>query len=138
MVSVEKRASVVVGICLVCCVAVCGWALADEVLAVAIEVAPKTLNLQNQGQVVTVHTDIAYGDVDGWSVTLNGLEIQSFKADDCGNFVAKFDIDAVKAMVETGDLSLGVNTLVLTGLTKDGENFEGATEIVIVDNGPKR
>ena len=49
-----------------------------------IEVAPNVLNLQSSGYIVTVHTDIAYGQVDAHSVHLNGVPINSWKADNRG------------------------------------------------------
>lgn len=117
---------------------IAGWVLADATLNVEIEVAPKVLNLLNNGQVVTVHTDLPYGAVDAWTVTLNGVPISSYKSDNRGNFVAKFPIEEVKGLVDAGDLALGTNTVVLTGLTSDepAVAFIGTTEIVVVSNGP--
>ena len=119
---------------------IAGWALADEILSVEIEVAPKVLNLLNNGQVVTVHTDLPYAAVDAWTVSLNGVPISSYKSDNRGNFVAKFPIEEVKGLVDAGDLALGTNTLVLTGFTRDVPPvaFEGTTEVVVVNNGPGR
>lgn len=42
---------------------------------ITIQVAPSTLNIESQGQVVTVHTSIAFSSVVGGSVFLNGIEI---------------------------------------------------------------
>ena len=70
---------------------------AEEIL-ITIDIAPATLNIQSNGKVVTVHTDIAYSDIDVFSVYLEGVHINSSKADDRGYFVAKFLIDAIKSI----------------------------------------
>lgn len=107
----------------------------SDVIEIDIQVSPHVINLSFQGDVVTVHTDIAYGAVAATSVTLNGVEIDHWKADDQGNFVAKFLVSAVK------DLPLVIgsyNTLTMTGQTKDGMIFSGSEDIKVVKNIPKR
>ena len=42
---------------------------------ITIEVAPATLNLQSNGNVVTVHTDVSYNDVNVGTVYLGGVAI---------------------------------------------------------------
>ncbi len=95
------------------------------------------LNLQSNGQVVTVHTNVSYGLVIAHSVSLNDVEINSWKADNKGFFVAKFLMDDIKNLpLNTGEL----NTMTLTGETADGQFFTGFQEILVVDNipsGPK-
>jgi len=103
-------------------------------ITIDIQVSPNVLNLQNNGQVVTVHTDIAYSTVDGSSVSLNGVEINSWKSDNQGNFVAKFLIEEIK------DLPLnvgGMNTLELEGETYNSETFYGVDEIRVINVVPK-
>jgi len=102
---------------------------------IEIDVAPNVLNIQSQGTVVTVHTDISYWLVDVSSVYLNGILISSWKADDRGNFVAKFSMDDVKLLdgLKIGDY----NELTLLGLTKDGEPFVGEQEIKVIDVMPQ-
>ena len=100
-------------------------ALCDEI---EIDIAPSTLNLAYQGTIVTVHTDIDYSLVSGASVTLNDIEIAWWKEDNRGNFVAKFDSDAVKDIVEPGTA-----TLTLEGSTIYGESFTGTSTIRVVD-----
>ncbi len=104
---------------------------------ISIEVAPNVLNLQSQGEVVTVHTDIAYWTVDVYTVYLNGVAISSWKADNRGNFVAKFLMDEIKTLegLVIGDY----NTLKLVGMLKeDGvTTFAGEADIMVVDNNPK-
>jgi hypothetical protein len=103
---------------------------------IMIDVSPKTLNIQSEGEVVTVHTDISYWAVDVYSVYLNGVYISSWKADNRGNFVAKFEMDVIKKLPE---LHIGdYNTLTLTGATKDGEAFTGSTDIMVIDVQPRR
>lgn len=100
---------------------------------ITIEVSPNVLNLQNNGQVVTVHTDIAYSIVQASTVYLNNVAIDSWKSDLRGNFVAKFIMDEIK------DLDLNIddyNTLTLVGLTTENESFWGSKEIMVVNNLP--
>jgi hypothetical protein len=102
-----------------------------EEVAVTIDIAPATLNLESNGAVVTVHTDISYYIVDFSSVYLNGVLIKSWKADDCGYFVAKFLMDQIKTLdgLVIGDY----NTLQLVGVTTDGDPFVGTDEIKVID-----
>jgi hypothetical protein len=94
-----------------------------------IDVAPKVLNLQSSGEVVTVHTEIPYSDVAASSVLLNGIAISWWKIDNQGNFVAKFVMNEIK------DLPLdinGYNTLTLLGVTTWGEAFVGQKDIKVI------
>ena len=95
---------------------------------IEITVAPNTLNIASQAVIVTVHTDIAYSLVVGSSVKLNGLDIDWWKSDNQGNFVAKFDSDAVKGIVDPGTA-----ILTLAGTTTAGDSFFGTDTIEIVD-----
>jgi hypothetical protein len=97
-----------------------------------IVVAPNVLNLQSSGIVVTVHTAIPYSEVYVSSVYLNGVEIQSWKADSQGFFVAKFEMDAIK---DLPGLEVGINKLTLTASTTGG-TFEGSQDILVIDNVP--
>jgi hypothetical protein len=104
---------------------------------IAIDVAPNTLNIQSQGHVVTVHTSIAYGCVDHDNVYLNEIQINSWKADSRGYFVAKFLMTEVKALADTGDLDVpGENTLSLIGYTTDGAEFTGSQVITVINVEP--
>ena len=98
---------------------------------ITIDVSPNVLNIQSQSEVVTVHTDIAYSLVVGSSVFLNDVAISHWKADDRGNFVAKFLSDEVKTL---DGLGIGAyNTLVLTGYDVNGEAFVGSQDILVID-----
>lgn len=102
---------------------------------VEIQVSPNILNLQSNGVVVTIHTDLPYSQVSASSVSLNGLEIDSWKADNQGFFVAKFNMDDVK---ELEDLEIGdYNTLTIDGFKITGVAFTGTEEVLVINNVPK-
>ena len=106
-------------------------------LEIGIEVAPNTLNIQSQSQVVTIHTTIKYVSVDHDNVLLNGIEISSWKADNRGYFVAKFVMDEVKALADSGDLIVpGENELTLVGYTTEGTEFTGVQTITVINIEP--
>ena len=105
-------------------------ALPDEI-QIQIDIAPNVLNIQSQGVIFTVHTDIAYSAVSGASVDLNGVPIKYWKADARGNFVAKFVMDEIKTL--DGLIIDGYNLLVLYGYTTDGDTFIGEQEIKFID-----
>lgn len=110
--------------------AVCCWAVD---FTIAVDVAPNILNLDNQGEVVTVHTDLPYNSVAGASVCLNGVPIAWSKIDNCGNFVAKFVMDDIKDLpLDIGDY----NELTFTGTTADGDTFSGTASIRVIDVEP--
>jgi len=74
--------------------------LAGNALALEMTVAPHVLSLKASGQVVTVHTDVNYGDVLACSLSVNGtdLDVNTF-ADDCGNLVVQcLRVDVVAAL----------------------------------------
>ena len=99
---------------------------------ITIRIAPATLNLQSNGSVVTVHTDVPYGDVDVAAVFLEGVLINSWKADDRGYFVAKFLIDEIKTVdgLVIGDY----NTLQFVAVTTFGE-VSGEADVMVIDSG---
>jgi len=101
---------------------------------ITIQVSPSTLNIQNQGEVVTVHTSIAFSSVVGGTVTLNGIPISWWKADNQGNFVAKFQMTEVKALADIGALTVpGENELTLVGTTTDNAAFTGTQTITVIN-----
>ncbi len=112
-----------------------GYVSNSYALYVDFVVAPNVLNIQSKSVVVTVHTDIAYSEVVGSSVLLNGVTIDYWKADNRGNFVAKFLSDEVKYL--DGLRIDEYNNLVLIGYTTGGESFVGSQDILVVDNLPK-
>lgn len=97
---------------------------------ITINVTPNVINIQSKSSVITVHTNIDYDVIVGSSVKLNGIEINSWKADDRGNFVAKFLSDEVKSL---DNLVIGgLNEIILTGITVDEKQFIGRQEIKII------
>jgi len=115
--------------------ALCFSAAEAWALEIDIDVSPNVLNIQSKGTVVTVHTDIGYSLVNAYSVYLNGIAIKSWKADDRGNFVAKFSMEEVKRLE---GLVIGeTNTLQLVGVTTDGEPFVGEQDILVIDVLPR-
>jgi len=129
----EKRRLFWVGLVLLAMAMAAVSAHAEEI-AIEIDVAPNVLNLNSNSEVVTVHTDIAYGSVAASSVMLNDVAIDWWKADARGNFVAKFNSEDIKTL--EGLVIGGFNTLVLLGYTTGGDTFIGMQEILVVDNTP--
>lgn len=104
---------------------------------ITIQVSPSTLNIQSFGEVVTVHTSIAYSSVVGGTVTLNNIPINWWKADNQGNFVAKFLMTDVKALADSKTLQVpGENELTLNGSTTDGATFTGTQTITVINVTP--
>ncbi len=109
-------------------------------IPVTIDVAPNVINLGSSSTWVTVHTDIAFTVVNTTSVVLNvgsGTVSNDFCfADERGNLVAKFDMNAVKALFETVE-SIDVDfTFELSGATDTdpAEIFSGEQDIRVFDN----
>jgi hypothetical protein len=123
-----------IGFC-VCAIAFFQLSTPCHAFEIDIEIAPNTLNIESENHAVTVHTDIAYGDVSVSSVFLNGVAINSWKADNQGNFVAKFLTDDVKLI--PGLVIGGYNTLTLVGTTTDGEAFAGEKDIKVIEIIPR-
>ena len=105
---------------------------AEDIL-ITIEIAPSTLNIQSNGKVVTVHTDIAYSDIDVFSVYLGGVAINSWKADDRGYFVAKFLIDDIKTI--DGLLINEYNTFQFLAQTTYDVPVWGEADVMVIDSG---
>lgn len=108
-----------------------GAAMSAQAFNIAITVAPNVINTQSEAYVVTVHTDISYVEVVAHSVRLNGIEIHSWKADDRGNFVAKFLMEDVETLegLHMGDY----NELLIFGVTTNGDSFSGTDSVLVVD-----
>lgn len=123
--------------CVVLSIALVQAPTTSYALEITIQVSPSTLNIQSLGEVVTVHTSIAFSSVDGGTVTLNDIPIDWWKADNQGNFVAKFLMSEVKALAEAGNLEVpGENVLTLTGFTNEGEKFTGTQAITVINVTP--
>lgn len=94
---------------------------------ITITISPSTLILSRFYPSVTVHTDLPYKEADVGSLSLEGIRVQSTYTDALGFLVAKFDGDAVKAVVDPGKARL-----TLIGLRKDGTFFAGSDVINVV------
>ena len=94
-----------------------------------VAVSPHMLVLgYDQGGTVTVHTNVPLSSVDTGSLALNGIPATGSKADNRGNLVAFFSEAEVKAIVAPPSA-----VLTLTGLTNDGDTFEGSDTASVVD-----
>ncbi|MGB2981444.1 MAG: hypothetical protein WBC77_09365 [Candidatus Zixiibacteriota bacterium] len=109
---------------------------------IIIDVSPNILNIQSKSTVLTVHTDIAFSLVNGSTVCLiiddlPPVLISWSKADDCGNFVAKFSMDDIKPLLEetglVGDCKFTVNG---TTTSTPAESFCGDQVIRVANNVP--
>jgi hypothetical protein len=96
---------------------------------IEITVSPNVINIASNAELVTVHTDLPIGDVVGATVTLDGVAIAWWKADNRGNFVAKFKAADVKDVVEPDTIA----TLTLSGMTTSGTAFTGTDDVKIVE-----
>lgn len=102
---------------------------AESVPEGGIAVSPSTLVMGSQGVWVTVHADIPYRIVDTASVTLNGVPVTATFADNQGELVAKFQIDAIKGTVSSPSAEVE-----LVASTLDGEEFIGTDTIRVITN----
>jgi len=112
--------------------------VADEsgLINIDIVVAPNVLNLdaEAKGNFVTMHTDIAYADVDENcdSITLkvgeDGINIGYCYPDDRGNLVVKVDRTDVMDVASPPNA-----TFTLTGETDGGILFMGTDVIRVID-----
>ncbi len=118
-----------------------GWALlvcvgigftalsASATEVVSVQVAPHMLLLSKvQSGEVTVHVGIPFSVVVESTIFMNGVAVSWTKADDCGNLVAKFDEESVKAVVEAPS-----TTLTLIGTTTGGVDFSGSDTVKVKD-----
>lgn len=103
-------------------------ATAQSPMDVHIDIAPHTIVLSSAAECVTVHAEIALSAVDAGSVRLEHLTPYLVKADSRGELVAKFDSEAVKAIVAPPSA-----TMTLTGMTKDGQPFSGTATVAVRD-----
>jgi ABC-type Co2+ transport system permease subunit len=108
-----------------------GLQAASSVPQGGILVSPSTLVMGSEGVWVTVHADIPYRIVDAATVTLNGVPVSATFADNQGELVAKFQIDAVKGTVSPPSAEVE-----LVARTYDGDEFVGTDTVrVIQDTG---
>ena len=89
--------------------------------------SPSTLVMGSQGVWVTVHADIPYRIVDAATVTLNGVPVTATFADNQGELVAKFQIDAIK-----GTVSPPSAVVELVASTIYGDTFRGKDTVRVI------
>ncbi len=100
---------------------------AAEGEGICIVISPNTLVLSQDTACVTVHSNLPIELVDCESLLLEGVPPVLVKADNLGHLVAKFDEEAIKALVQPGQA-----TLTLTGLLIiNGESFEASDTITV-------
>ncbi|MFH1215460.1 MAG: hypothetical protein V1706_03060 [Pseudomonadota bacterium] len=103
---------------------------ASSAFEISIDVAPYVLNIHSDEEEVTVHTSLPYEDVEAHTVYLNGVQISSWKADNRGNFVAKFIMEDIMTLpLYYNDY----NSLTLDGITVDDEPFFGQADIMVIN-----
>ena len=103
------------------CGSICAlFLLVGSVVALDIQVAPRTFVLSSKGGNLTVHTDVPFSRSADVSLQVNGtaVEVRTF-ADDCGNLVAQCSKEAAAAAI--GDFD-GKVTTVTVSLTVDGDS----------------
>ncbi|MCK4827337.1 hypothetical protein KA005_67020 [bacterium] len=112
-------------------------------VTISIDVSPNILNIQSNSAVLTVHTNIDYHLVNAPTVSIymgaddpNPVAISWWKADDCGNFVAKCTMNEIKAQRGPDDYGQ-LTTFTMKGETTSGEEFCGEQDILVANNGPK-
>jgi hypothetical protein len=111
-------------------------------VTISIDVSPNILNIQSNSTVLTVHTDIGFNLVNAPTVCIylgaddpNPVAISWWKADDCGNFVAKFSMSDIKAQLGPDDYDKPL-TFTMKGETTSGEEFCGDQDILVANSGP--
>jgi hypothetical protein len=93
---------------------------------ICIVISPNSLVLSKDTASVTVHSNLPIGLVDCDSLLLEGVPPVLTKADNLGHLVAKFDEEAIKALVQPGEA-----TLTLTGILADGTDFAASDSITV-------
>ena len=107
-----------------------GSVFSQEADKIVIMISPNTINLNSDGEWVTVHADIPYTAVDRATLFLNGVVVAWTKADNQSDLVAKFAVDEVKDIVSPPSA-----TLTLSGVTVEGVAFSGSDTITVVKAG---
>lgn len=107
-----------------------------EAREITIRIAPNVLNLANQGEVVTIHTGEPYSEIVGASVVVvpdsgDPVPIDWWKADNRGDFVAKFVMEEIKNI--PGISANETYHFVLQATTTSGEILVGTADIRVID-----
>ncbi|MBU4260960.1 MAG: hypothetical protein KKC76_03635 [Proteobacteria bacterium] len=102
---------------------------------IEIDVSPNVLNIESPVEELTVHTNIAFAEVNCSTVELDVAGLIKVpqlycKSDNRGYLVEKFAAAPVK---NQENLNIGAeNTFTMSGITVDGEEFSGTQEIKII------
>ena len=131
----KTKGRTIAGILLIALVAV-SVGVAAEDNPINIVVSPHTLNLESPGNGVTVHTDIAFCEVDCSTVTMAvegaDITIRSCYSDLCGDLVVKVDRDDVVDAIRDSDASTEAD-FTLTGFTTSEDQFTCTDVIDVID-----
>ena len=100
--------------------------MAHSEVSIGIKVSPHVIAMRSNAEWVTVHTTLRYSLAETSTITLNEIPVVLAFADDRGYLVAKFRMEDVKAIVAPPSA-----TLVLTGMTRDGEPFIGSETVQV-------
>lgn len=120
----------------VAAIAVGSPAQAADPISIEIVIAPNVISLHGAGVLLTVHADIPYNAVDAATVELrddhgNSVGMDWCKADDRGDFVAKFVMDEVVDELEL--VPAVINNLTLRGWTADQIEFAGTDGVKVIE-----
>ena len=100
---------------------------------ISIMISPNTINLNSDGEWVTVHAEIPYQGVVTASLFLNDVEVAWTKADSQLDLVAKFAVDSVKSILSPGSATLELSGVVET--LEGDQPFSGSDTIKVVKEG---
>ena len=95
-------------------------------VVIGIKVSPHVIAMRSQAEWVTVHTTLRYSLAETSTIALNEIPVALAKADDRGYLVAKFRMEDVRAIIAPPSA-----TLILTGMTRDGEPFIGSETVTV-------
>lgn len=111
-----------------------------EARDINIRFSPNVLNIASEGEVVTIHTDEPYSNVVGASVVVvpdsgDPVNISWWKADDRGNFVAKFVMEEIKDIPGLSDNE--TYHFVVRATTTTDEVLVGIADVRVIDRSTK-
>lgn len=110
-----------------------GSVFSQEPREIDIMISPNTINLNSDGEWVTVHADIPLAGVLTASLELNGVVVNWTKADAQLDLVAKFVVDEVKGIVSPPSATLKLVGEVMTPAGPVA--FSGSDTIKVVKAG---
>ncbi len=127
-----KRTSIAAAVCGALFVLMLGPGIAfGQTYDDPVIVSPSTISMDSKGVWVTVHAAVPFSLVNDATVTLNDIPVEATFADDRGDLVAKFYLNNVRALVESGTKSL---TLTLVAVDSSGTVvFSGSDIVRVVD-----